>query len=117
MTQENKTQEEINQTLLENDYDFDKEIETNIFETENVGDCLIGFYQSTKKEQGKWKSDMIMIKTASGIKGIWANNVLSDKFIGMETGTPIRIEYLGKVEAEKGSYKNYSVKIGKKRSE
>ena len=67
-----------------------------------------GFYQSTRSNVGPNGSNMHMLKTKDGVKGVWGSAVLDNKFEQVPQNAEVKIEYLGKEKSKTGvEYKNY----------
>lgn len=73
-------------------------------------EAVQGIYKSSKMNVGPNKSNMYMLETTDGLKGVWGSTVLNTKFEQIPVGAEVRVEYLGKAKGKTGTeYKNYKV--------
>jgi len=78
-------------------------VEIGTWKPENEGDFIEGIYKGSESDVGENKSMLYHIETLeSKPVGVWGSVVLDTKMIAAQLGDQIKIEYLGKGEAQKG---------------
>lgn len=82
-------------------------------ETWDGSDVLIGTLKSVQENVGPNGSMMYNVEKDDGtLVGVWGSSVIDSKLDGVEKGSRVRIEFLGKQDNPRTgrSYKDYSVK-------
>ncbi len=79
---------------------------------ENKGDTVQGIYKAKKENVGINSSNvyMLQVKGVDDLVSVWGSTVLDTKFEEIETGSEVRIEYLGDVKGKGPKpYKDFKV--------
>lgn len=87
-------------------------VESEAWIPKEANESIEGIYLGKQTEVGENKSNLYTMELAGGNQvNFWGCKVLDGKMIGIESGQPIKVVYLGKKKSE-GSireYKDYDV--------